>query len=114
MIRWRLFPTRTANGLVKAFVRSYARRSVPRNRRSSRVRPPPSTRLDLQPVAFPGDSFALDALAGALADLASEAVYDEPAPLEEYGLTDKVAVGEVGGMDTIVQLIADSSKVVTV
>ena len=29
-------------------------------------------------------------------------------------LTAKVAVGEVGGMDTIIQLMADSSKVVTV
>ncbi|MHC4849479.1 MAG: DsrE family protein [Planctomycetota bacterium] len=34
--------------------------------------------------------------------------------LEEYGLRDRVAVGEVGGMDEIVRLIGAAAKVVTV
>jgi len=34
--------------------------------------------------------------------------------LDHHGLADKVAVGEVGGMDGIVELIAGAGKVVTV
>jgi intracellular sulfur oxidation DsrE/DsrF family protein len=34
--------------------------------------------------------------------------------LEHFGLTDKVAVGEVGGMDDIVGLLTDANSVVTV
>jgi hypothetical protein len=40
----------------------------------------------VEPVTFPGDSFALDGMASALAELASDAVYDAPQPLEVYGL----------------------------
>jgi hypothetical protein len=34
--------------------------------------------------------------------------------VEHYGLADKLAVGEIGGMPDIVQLIAESDKVVTI
>lgn len=40
----------------------------------------------VEPLVFPGDAFALDALASALAEISSEAVYDEPQGLEVYGL----------------------------
>lgn len=40
----------------------------------------------VSPISFPGDEFAVDAMASALSQLASEAVYDEPQPPEVYGL----------------------------
>jgi hypothetical protein len=40
----------------------------------------------VEPVEFPGDAFALDALASAAAEATSGAVYEEPQPLEVYGL----------------------------
>ncbi len=40
----------------------------------------------VEPLVFPGDEFALDAMASALAELSSEAVYDDPQGLEVYGL----------------------------
>jgi hypothetical protein len=40
----------------------------------------------VEPVEFPGDAFALDGLVSAAAEATSEAVYEEPQPLEVYGL----------------------------
>jgi hypothetical protein len=42
----------------------------------------------VQPLAFPGDAFALDGVAAALAQVQSEAVYAEPQAREVYGLDD--------------------------
>jgi hypothetical protein len=39
-----------------------------------------------EPVRFPADQIRADGLASALAGLASEAVFEEPEPLEEYGI----------------------------
>jgi hypothetical protein len=39
-----------------------------------------------EPVAFPADTLAVDGMAQALADLVSEAVFDEPESLDNYGL----------------------------
>ncbi len=39
-----------------------------------------------EPVAFPGDGFALDGMASALAEISSEATFDDPQPPEVYGL----------------------------
>ena len=39
-----------------------------------------------EPVAFPGDAFALDGMASALAEISSEATFDDPQPPEVYGL----------------------------
>jgi hypothetical protein len=39
-----------------------------------------------EPVRFPADVIRADGLASALAGLASEAVFEEPEPLEEYGI----------------------------
>jgi hypothetical protein len=41
------------------------------------------------PLAAPADGFAADAIASALAQLASEAVYEAPQPLAVYGLADE-------------------------
>jgi hypothetical protein len=60
----------------------------------------------VEPFAFQGDGFALDGVASALAELASEAVYEDPQPLEVYGLDDESAVvrfavgGEERGLRT--------------
>jgi hypothetical protein len=43
----------------------------------------------VEPLAFPGDEFALDGMASALAQLASEAVYEDPQSSEVYGLDDE-------------------------
>lgn len=40
----------------------------------------------VQPVEFPADAAAADGLASSLVSLASDASFDEPAPLDEYGL----------------------------
>jgi hypothetical protein len=50
----------------------------------------------VEPFAFQGDGFALDGVASALAELASEAVYEDPQPLEVYGLDDESAVVRFG------------------
>jgi hypothetical protein len=39
-----------------------------------------------EPVRFPADAIRADSLASSLASLSSEAVFEEPEPLEEYGL----------------------------
>jgi hypothetical protein len=39
-----------------------------------------------EPVAFPGDAFALDGMASALAEISSEATFEDPQPPEVYGL----------------------------
>jgi hypothetical protein len=41
-----------------------------------------------QPVDFPADTLAADAIASSLADLAAEVTFDEPEPLANYGLAD--------------------------
>ena len=40
----------------------------------------------LEPLLFPGDEFALDAMASALAEISSETVYEDPQDLAVYGL----------------------------
>jgi hypothetical protein len=40
----------------------------------------------VQPFDFPADAFAADGMASSLAQLESEAVFENPQPLEEYGL----------------------------
>lgn len=42
----------------------------------------------VEPLSFPSDEFAADGMASALADLQSEAVYEEPQPPRVYGLDD--------------------------
>jgi hypothetical protein len=42
----------------------------------------------VEPLAFPGDAFAFDGIATALAQVESQAVYETPQPLEVYGLSD--------------------------
>jgi hypothetical protein len=42
----------------------------------------------VEPLAFPGDAFALDAVASTLAQLESEAVFEEPQAAGVYGLDD--------------------------
>jgi len=44
------------------------------------------------PLAFPADAFAADGLASSLADLASEAEFEDPQPPEEYGLGEAARV----------------------
>jgi hypothetical protein len=43
----------------------------------------------VEPLVFPGDEFALDGMASALAQIASEAVYEDPQAPEVYGLDDE-------------------------
>jgi hypothetical protein len=43
----------------------------------------------VEPLVFPGDEFALDGMASALAQVASEAVYEDPQSPEVYGLDDE-------------------------
>jgi len=43
----------------------------------------------VQPLVFPGDQFALDGMASALAQITSEAVYEDPQTPEVYGLDDE-------------------------
>ena len=45
-----------------------------------------------EPLAFPADVFAADGLASNLAGLSSEALLEDPQPLEEYGLGDAARV----------------------
>jgi len=42
----------------------------------------------VEPLEAPGDAFALNGIASALAELSSEASYPDPQPLEVYGLAD--------------------------
>jgi hypothetical protein len=49
-----------------------------------------------EPVEFPADATAADAMATALATMASEAVFDEPQPLAVYGLGDDARVVRFG------------------
>jgi len=43
----------------------------------------------VEPLVFPGDEFALDGVASALAQVASEAIYEDPQSPEVYGLGDE-------------------------
>ena len=54
----------------------------------------------VRPLAFPGDAFTLDALAAALAQLSSEAIYESPQLLEVYGLDDVTREVRFGVGDT--------------
>ncbi|MDJ0853487.1 MAG: DUF4340 domain-containing protein [Myxococcota bacterium] len=45
----------------------------------------------VEPLDFPGDDFALDAVASALAELSSESVYEDPQEAAVYGLDDEAA-----------------------
>lgn len=54
----------------------------------------------VKPIDFPGDTFALDGVASALAQVQSEAVYEKPQPASVYGLDDparEVRFGDGGG-----------------
>jgi hypothetical protein len=42
----------------------------------------------VEPLAFPGDAFAFDGMAAAVAQIESQSVYETPQPLEVYGLGD--------------------------
>jgi hypothetical protein len=42
----------------------------------------------VEPIEFPGDDFAVDAIASALAEISSEAVYEDPQQASVYGLDD--------------------------
>ena len=46
----------------------------------------------VEPLEFPADALAADGLASALAELASEAVFEEPEPLANYGLDGEPAL----------------------
>ncbi len=45
-----------------------------------------------EPVVFPADAFAADAMAAALSQITSEAVLEDPQPPEEYGLGEDASV----------------------
>ena len=53
----------------------------------------------VEPVDFPADATAADAIATALATMASEAVFEEPQPLSVYGLGDDARVVRFGTAD---------------
>jgi hypothetical protein len=53
---------------------------------SARVERRDGAWLLIEPVAFPGDAFALDGMASALAGLSSQAKFDDPQQPEVYGL----------------------------
>lgn len=58
------------------------------------------------PLDFDADAFAADGMATALADITSESVFDDPQPLEEYGLADSARVVhfEVGDEEHVLRL----------
>ena len=65
-----------------------------------------------EPLVFPGDTFALDGIASALALLSSEAKFENPQPLEVYGLDGEereVRFG-VGGEEFVLRM-GDKSPV---
>ncbi len=43
----------------------------------------------VEPIAFPADDFALDAVASALAELSSESIFEDPQEASVYGLDDE-------------------------
>jgi len=53
----------------------------------------------VEPVDFPADATAADAIASALATMASEAVFEEPQPLSVYGLGEDARVVRFGAAD---------------
>ncbi len=58
-----------------------------------------------EPRDFPADGPAVEGLVSALAQLTSESVFEEPAPLEDYGLGDDPVVRfRVGELERVVRL----------
>jgi len=58
-----------------------------------------------EPVHFPADPIRADSLASSLASLSSEAVFEEPEPLEEYGIgADPDIRFSVGGVEHTLQI----------
>ncbi len=65
-----------------------------------------------EPLVFPGDVFALDGIASALALLSSEAKFENPQPPEVYGLDDEERVVRFGvGGEEFVLRAGDKSPV---
>lgn len=64
-----------------------------------------------EPLDFPADGPALEGLASALAQLSSEAVFDEPAPLADYGLGEEVRVSFRAGETEYALRVGDKSPV---
>jgi hypothetical protein len=64
-----------------------------------------------EPVHFPADQIRADGLASALAGLASEAVFEEPEPLEEYGIGTEASVRFWSGEVEHVLYIGDKTPV---
>jgi hypothetical protein len=64
-----------------------------------------------EPVRFPADQIRADGLASALAGLASEAVFEEPEPLEEYGIGTEASVRFWSGEVEHVLYIGDKTPV---
>ncbi|MDJ0788261.1 MAG: DUF4340 domain-containing protein [Myxococcota bacterium] len=65
----------------------------------------------VEPLAFPADDLAAEGLASSLVDLASEAVFDEPEALSEYGLDVEPSLRFELGDDIRVLRVGDKSPV---
>jgi hypothetical protein len=64
-----------------------------------------------EPRDFPADGPALNGLVSVLAGLTSEAVFEEPAPLEDYGLGEEVRVRFRAGGEEYVVRVGDKTPV---
>ncbi len=63
----------------------------------------------VSPIEFPASATAADALATAVADLQTEAIYDDPEPLENYGLGGEATVRGYRGDEELALVIGDAT-----
>ncbi|MBW2394999.1 MAG: DUF4340 domain-containing protein [Deltaproteobacteria bacterium] len=61
-----------------------------------------------EPLEFPADGTAADALADAVADLVTDKVFDDPEPLENYGLAGEPDVRAAAGEGEVALTLGDS------
>ncbi|MCP5059690.1 MAG: DUF4340 domain-containing protein [bacterium] len=61
-----------------------------------------------EPIDFPGDSTTVDALADAVADLVTDKVFEDPEPLENYGLAGEPDVHATAGEREVALILGDS------
>lgn len=61
-----------------------------------------------EPIDFPADSMAVDALASAVADLVTESVFDNPESLESYGLEGEPVVRATADAREVALTLGDS------
>ncbi|MCP5068872.1 MAG: DUF4340 domain-containing protein, partial [bacterium] len=60
-----------------------------------------------EPIEFPADASAADALANAVADLVTESVFDDPEPRESYGLAGDPDVRATAGEREVALILGD-------